>query len=240
MRICVFASSSDRLDGRYLEEAHALGRLLGEGGHTMIYGGGAEGFKVFYAAISLEDKLGSAYEPCIFAALNSAKVMLAIGTKPEYFNAVWVKNEWSRFLKLIAGGEVIGIAPRFFDQPGVLFEGCSRLVLTDTMAERKTAMEEEAEGFLILPGGIGTMEEFFEVLTQRQLGLHAKPMALLNTAGCYTPLCAMLRRMAETGFAGSEVPALAALCETPAEALLALTGASPAAARGCSRADYFR
>ena len=60
-----------------------------------------EGFKVFYAAITLEDKLGSAYEPIIFAALNSAKVMLSIGTKPEYFNAVWVKNEWSRFLKII-------------------------------------------------------------------------------------------------------------------------------------------
>lgn len=60
-----------------------------------------EGFKVFYAAITLEDKLGSAYEPCIFAALNSSKVMLAIGTKPEYFTAVWVKNEWSRYLKLM-------------------------------------------------------------------------------------------------------------------------------------------
>lgn len=60
-----------------------------------------EGFKVFYAAITLEDKLGSAYEPVIFSALNSAKVMLAIGTKPEYLNAVWVKNEWSRYLKMI-------------------------------------------------------------------------------------------------------------------------------------------
>ncbi|MBR6513925.1 MAG: toll/interleukin-1 receptor domain-containing protein [Clostridia bacterium] len=60
-----------------------------------------EGLRVFYAAITLEDKLGSAYEPCIFAALNSAKVMLTIGTKAEYFNAVWVKNEWSRFLKII-------------------------------------------------------------------------------------------------------------------------------------------
>ncbi len=59
-----------------------------------------EGFKVFYAAITLEDKLGQEYEPYIFAALNSAKVMLTIGTKPEYFNAVWVKNEWSRFLKI--------------------------------------------------------------------------------------------------------------------------------------------
>ncbi len=60
-----------------------------------------EGFKVFYAAITLEDKLGQEYEPYIFAALNSAKVMLVIGTKPEYFNAVWVKNEWSRYLSLI-------------------------------------------------------------------------------------------------------------------------------------------
>ncbi len=60
-----------------------------------------EGLKVFYAAITLEDKLGTAYEPYIFAALNSAKAMLVLGTKPEYFNAVWVKNEWSRFMKLM-------------------------------------------------------------------------------------------------------------------------------------------
>ena len=60
-----------------------------------------EGFKVFYAAISLEDKLGSEYEPYIFSALNTSKVMLALGTKPEYFNSVWVKNEWSRFLKIM-------------------------------------------------------------------------------------------------------------------------------------------
>lgn len=60
-----------------------------------------EGYKVFYAAITLEDKLGQEYEPYIFAALNSAKVMLVIGSKPEYFTAVWVKNEWSRFLKLM-------------------------------------------------------------------------------------------------------------------------------------------
>ena len=59
------------------------------------------GFKVFFARITLEDKLGTAYEPYIFAALNSARVMVVIGTKPEYFNAVWVKNEWSRYLSLM-------------------------------------------------------------------------------------------------------------------------------------------
>ena len=60
-----------------------------------------EGFKVFYSAITLEDKLGREYEPYIFSALNSAKVMIVVGTKPEYFNAVWVKNEWSRYLKIV-------------------------------------------------------------------------------------------------------------------------------------------
>ena len=60
-----------------------------------------EGFKVFFSRITLEDKLGTAYEPYIFAALNSAKVMVVLGTRPEYFNAVWVKNEWSRYLALV-------------------------------------------------------------------------------------------------------------------------------------------
>ena len=75
-----------------------------------------EGFKVFFARITLEDKLGSAYEPYIFAALNSAKVMVVLGTKPEYFNAVWVKNEWSRYLALVkkSGGKKV-LIPAYRD-----------------------------------------------------------------------------------------------------------------------------
>lgn len=74
-----------------------------------------EGFKVFFARITLEDKLGSAYEPYIFAALNSAKVMVVLGTKPEFFNAVWVKNEWSRYLALIKGGAQKMLIPAYKD-----------------------------------------------------------------------------------------------------------------------------
>ena len=74
-----------------------------------------EGFKVFFARITLEDKLGSAYEPYIFAALNSAKVMVVLGTKPEYFNAVWVKNEWSRYLSLIKQGQKKILIPAYKD-----------------------------------------------------------------------------------------------------------------------------
>ena len=74
-----------------------------------------EGFKVFFARITLEDKLGTAYEPYIFAALNSAKVMVVLGTKPEYFNAVWVKNEWSRYLSLIKNGADKMLVPAYKD-----------------------------------------------------------------------------------------------------------------------------
>lgn len=74
-----------------------------------------EGFKVFFSRITLEDKLGTAYEPYIFAALNSAKVMVVLGTKPEYFNAVWVKNEWSRYLALIKNGAQKVLVPAYKD-----------------------------------------------------------------------------------------------------------------------------
>ncbi len=74
-----------------------------------------EGFKVFFSRITLEDKLGTAYEPYIFAALNSARVMVALGTKPEYFNAVWVKNEWSRYLALIRAGAKKNLIPAYRD-----------------------------------------------------------------------------------------------------------------------------
>ena len=71
------------------------------------------GYRVFFSRISLEDKLGVEYEPYIFAALNSAKIMLAVGTDYDYYNAVWVKNEWSRFLQLIAKGEKKTLIPCF-------------------------------------------------------------------------------------------------------------------------------
>lgn len=74
-----------------------------------------EGYKVFFSRITLEDKLGAAYEPYIFAALNSAKVMVVLGTKPEYFNAVWVKNEWSRYLSLIKNGAKKVLIPAYRD-----------------------------------------------------------------------------------------------------------------------------
>ena len=91
-----------------------------------------EGYKTFFAPVTLEDKLGTEYEPYIFAALNSAKVMVVLGTKPEHFNAVWVKNEWSRFLALIKGGAKKTLIPAYKDMdPYDLPEEFSNLLAQD-------------------------------------------------------------------------------------------------------------
>lgn len=83
--------------------------------NDLYYGLTEAGFKVFFARITLENKLGSAYEPYIFAALHSAKVMVVLGTKPEYFKAVWVKNEWFRYLSLIRNGAKKVLIPAYKD-----------------------------------------------------------------------------------------------------------------------------
>ena len=102
-----------------------------------------EGFKVFFSRITLEDKLGTAYEPYIFAALNSAKVMVVLGTKPEYFNAVWVKNEWSRYLALIRGGAKKVLIPAYRDMdPYDLPEEFSHLQAQE-MAELRVRKQEQ-------------------------------------------------------------------------------------------------
>ena len=105
------------------------------------------------------------------------------------------------------GGRLTGVAPRFFDEPGILYEGCTEMIFTETMSERKKTMEDMSDAFVTLPGGIGTFEEFFEALTLKQLGRHAKAMAVLNTRGYYDAMDAMLRRavaerfLSEDGYA---------------------------------------
>ena len=116
-------------------------------------------------------------------------------------------------------GQIIGIAPRFFDEPGILYKDRGQLIYTDTMAQRKQLMEEKADAYIVLPGGIGTFEEFFEVLTLKQLGRHSKPMVMLNTLGYYDALVETLRKTAEAGFMGRNCLTLFALCDSPEAAV---------------------
>ena len=91
-----------------------------------------------------------------------------------------------------AKGKVIGVAPSFFQVDGVLFEECSELIYTETMRERKQIMEEKADAFVMLPGGIGTFDEFFEILTLKQLGRHNKAIVIFNIDGYYDNMLKMM------------------------------------------------
>jgi uncharacterized protein (TIGR00730 family) len=97
-------------------------------------------------------------------------------------------------------GEVIGVLPTFLGDVELGHSGLTELILVETMHERKAKMDELSDGTIAMPGGYGTLEEFFEMLTWAQLGLHKKPVALLNIDGFYNPLLQMVDNMVSYGF----------------------------------------
>lgn len=101
---------------------------------------------------------------------------------------------------LAASGHVIGVIPEFLATRELLHTGVTDLRVTRDMHERKALMASLADGFVAMPGGLGTFEELFEVLTWSQLGLHRKPIGLLNVAGYFDPLVAMIDRAIHDGF----------------------------------------
>lgn len=101
---------------------------------------------------------------------------------------------------LAAGGEVVGVIPRSLVEREIAHRGLTALHVVETMHERKARMAALADGFVALPGGVGTFEELFEVWTWGQLGLHAKPCGVLDVAGYYAPLLAFIDRGVAEGF----------------------------------------
>ena len=121
---------------------------------------------------------------------------------------------------LEAGGEVIGVIPEALATAEVAHNGLTELHVVDTMHERKALMADLSDGFIALPGGFGTMDEFCEILTWRQLQIHNKPIGLLNPGGYYDPLLALFDRMQSEGFLRPETRRL--FVDAPAiDALLA-------------------
>lgn len=102
------------------------------------------------------------------------------------------------------GAEVIGIIPEFLHDFEVGHTGVTRLEVVDSMHTRKRRMAELADGFVVLPGGLGTLDEMFEIVTWRQLGLHQKPVVLVNQDGYWTGLLAMIDSMCATGYLRQE------------------------------------
>ena len=120
---------------------------------------------------------------------------------------------------LANGGEVIGVIPRTLAGIEVAHQRLSQLVLVDTMHERKALMAQEADAFVALPGGFGTLDEFFEILTWAQLNIHAKPCVLVNTGGYYDHLLRFLQVAIDQGFLKRENFALIHIVADAAEAL---------------------
>ncbi len=101
-------------------------------------------------------------------------------------------------------GEVIGVIPEFLMRKEVFHSGLSELIVTDNMHERKLKMHELSDGIITLPGGYGTLEELFEMITWGQLGLHQKPIGILNTNGFYNDLLSLLKKMVSLHFLRQE------------------------------------
>ena len=125
------------------------------------------------------------------------------------------------------GGEIVGVAPLFFKVDGVLYDKCTEFIYTETMRERKQIMEDRADAFIVTPGGIGTYEELFEILTLKQLDRHQKAIVFLNTDGYYDLVAELMQRTSDLGFMKPASLELYKFCDTVEETLDYLEGYIP-------------
>ena len=102
------------------------------------------------------------------------------------------------------GGKIIGIVPSFLNVDGILFDNCDEMIFTETMRERKQLLEEKSDAFIVTPGGVGTFDEFFEILTLKQLGRHSKPIAVFNINGYFDSLIEQLKNAVHKQFMNPE------------------------------------
>lgn len=121
-----------------------------------------------------------------------------------------------------AGGDTFGVIPKHLVDWEVGKTDLTRYIVTETMHERKKVMVMNSDAFLLLPGGAGSLDEIFEVLTWRQLGLHEKPVAILNTQGYWNPLLALLDHIIAQDFARPSLKSYLTVATTPGEALAQL------------------
>ncbi len=121
------------------------------------------------------------------------------------------------------GGRIIGVTPRFMHSVEPLYENCTEIIDTKSMAKRKEVMESKADAFIITPGGIGTFDEFFQILTLKELGqLGPKPIILFNVLGYFNELIDLILASDKKGFLRPTVTDLFTVCETPKDVLDAI------------------
>jgi uncharacterized protein (TIGR00730 family) len=123
---------------------------------------------------------------------------------------------------LEAGGEVIGVIPMIFNSPTLMHTGLTRLEIVDNMHTRKQRLEDISDAFIALPGGYGTFEELFEILTWAQIGLHSKPVGILNVHHYYDPLLSAINHARQEGFIYAEHTYLFVSADQPDDLLTML------------------
>ncbi|WP_336208101.1 TIGR00730 family Rossman fold protein [Nonomuraea sp. LPB2021202275-12-8] len=158
MNICVFCSSSQHIDDKYLRLAEEVGTELARRGHTLVSGG---------ATVS-----------CMGAVTTAARA---------------------------AGGHTVGVIPQVLVDIEVADRDSDELIVTADMRERKGVMDARSDAFLVLPGGIGTLEELFEIWTARVLGIHDRPLVVLDPWGLYQSLKDLVSGMYDAGFTRANV-----------------------------------
>jgi uncharacterized protein (TIGR00730 family) len=172
----VFCGSSPGTDPAYSAAARQLGKLIGEGGHRLVFGGGAVGLMGEVAREARD-----------------------------------------------AGAEVIGILPAFLRHLEPPLKSAEELIITPDLQQRKARMLAMSDAFIHLPGGLGTMDEYFEVITTAQLSVHRKPIVLVDVKHYFKPLKALIDHIVAQGFARPEVAALHTFVATPEEAMHAVS-----------------
>lgn len=173
-----------------------------------VYCGSADGLRAEYLAAARQ----------MGAALAQAGLRLVYGAGKTGVMGALADGA------LEAGGEVTGVTPAYLNTPQLIHGGLTRLEVVETIHQRKARMSDLADAFIALPGGYGTFEELFETLTWAQLGLHAKPIGLLNTLGYFDPLLALIQHALSEGFLYNEHTALLLSAEEPAALLDLLRG----------------
>jgi hypothetical protein len=167
------------------------------------------------------DYLTAAYE--MGAALAGQQLRLVYGAGSTGLMGEVAKGA------LENGGEVIGVMPAIFNTPTLVHNGLTRLEIVDDMHKRKARLAELSDAFIALPGGFGTMEELFEMLTWAQIGLHKKPVGLLNVRHYFDPLLKLIENARVEGFIYSEHQELFTSSDKPSVLLEALTDHNPPA-----------
>ncbi len=174
-KVCVYCSSSSKVDSSYKEVAKQLGKLLAEKRYELVYGAGSVGLMGILADAVLDN-----------------------------------------------GGKVTGVIPQFMVDVEWHHKGISTTILTDTMHERKEKMADLADAFVSLPGGVGTLEELLEIITWKQLGIHSKPIIIVNSNGYYNKLIEMMQHAADNLFIRPEHLGIWQVVETPEQIFNAL------------------